>query len=58
MTTALIILLHLLSCGFFILGYIVIEKEKHDGGYIFLIISVAATTVEVWYANNVEEKEV
>lgn len=58
MTTALIILLHLLSCGFFILGYIVIEKEKHDGGYIFLIISVAATTVAVWYANKVEEKEV
>ena len=58
MTTILIIFLHLLSCGFLILGYIIIEKEKYDGGYIFLIISVATTTVAVWYANKVEEKEV
>nr|DAR97758.1 MAG TPA: Restriction endonuclease [Caudoviricetes sp.] len=61
MTTALIILLHLLSCGFFILGYIVLKKEQHDGGYIFLIISIAVTTIAtivVWYANKVEEKEV
>ena len=58
MTTVLIILLHLLSCSFFILGYIILEKEQHDSGYIFLIISVAVTTIAVWYANKVEEEEI